>query len=224
MLKNHVVMLKLRYWLVFAVLLVSAISANAQNINEINPDEGERGETLTVGISGSQFNQGTTTIEVNFENDNGEELITNSIVVYSSAYMEVEVKVPFTAEVGYYDVIHKNLWNNNQTIVQNGFSVDYPTGINEAGKSQLDVHIQSLSARSEQLEVKIEGNPEKIDRGPILFTLYNVSGQKLLEKRVNQQSFQISTSNLPSSQFLIYTLRTDQEVLSKGKIASVTAR
>ncbi|PSR01364.1 MAG: hypothetical protein BRD50_08900 [Bacteroidetes bacterium SW_11_45_7] len=178
------------FFLALPLLLLSTSVFAQVIIDDMNPDEGEKGEKLSsVGISGSQFYTGTSVVDIQIVNDQGVNLIVSNVNVFSSQYIEIDIKVPTTADVGFYDVIYSD--GLNQSTLNNGFYVgkDDTTSIEYKDASKSRVNIRQ------------------------------VSGQ-FKEKRVSQQTFSINNAKLPPNQILIYTLRSEKKIVSKGKFSS----
>ncbi len=205
-----------RFFLVLPLLFLSTSIFSQTVIDEMNPDEGEQGETLLdVGISGSQFYTGTSIVDIQIVNDQGESLIVSNVDVITSQYIEIDIQIQTTADVGFYDVIYTDGFN--QSTLSNGFYVDYPTGIEDKDASKSKVNIRQVSG---QFEVSLPDKIKNANRENLVFSVHNVMGQKLLEKRVSQQTFIMDDAKLPPNQLLIYSLRSDKELISKGKFSS----
>jgi len=206
------------FFLALPLLLLSTSVFAQVIIDDMNPDEGEKGETLlSVGISGSQFYTGTSVVDIQIVNDQGESLIVSNVNVYSSQYLEIDIKVPTTADVGFYDVIYSD--GLNQSTLNNGFYVgkDDTTSIEYKDASKSKVNIRQVSG---QFKVSLNDKAKNANRENLVFSIYNVMGQKLFRKRVSQQTFLMNDAKLPPNQLLIYTLRSNKELLSKGKFSS----
>ena len=199
-----------------AVLIAISAFAFSQSIVNIQPDEGHQGDTLRIGIAGNntQFNQGSSTIT--FRNDDGVVLNTYNVNILSATTMEMDMYISIAAPAGFYDLIYNN-WFGSQIVVQDGFFVDFPQGIERPGSQKLKVRFQSFSTSSDQYKVSIESGLNEKAINTLIFNVYDLSGRKLLEKEFSGKSFLLNTSRFSANHFLIYSLKSENQILSTGR-------
>ena len=114
----------------FTLLFVCVFGiANSQiSVTSINPNSGEKCETLSVTISGTNFGQFSHT---NVEFSQTTSLTSFYGTVNSSNYTSIlftaDVTIPNNAPSGWYNVIVHNPYANQQGVLSNGFEVIAPT-------------------------------------------------------------------------------------------------
>ncbi len=139
--------------ILFLLIISCFFSLKSQEITNVNPNEGTKGETLNVTISGlnTHFGQGTSTTQVWFQQGSGTIINSYEVDINSPNNLDAEITIPFYVNTGNYDVF---VYNNLDGLLEleDGFFVN---------PNPNEPHLLSISpdeaVQGETLNVTISG-------------------------------------------------------------------